>query len=247
MPIRYNLGPKRPATIIHVDDPDETLEPHLDRPLPLDKRIKLDARIRVECVEIIAIDDLRPNSRNAKKHPDRQIALLRENFEKFGFTNPILVDEKNKILAGHARYIAAKQAGFAHLPVIRHSHLSQAKKRAFAIADNKLAELGEWDLEILSEELSFLFDPETELEFDPRVIGFETSELDQILCDEDDDSRADTADEIVPINPQEPAVTNTGDVWICDQHRLTAFASSSISKEFTRSRMPSPIRSQFSV
>src|ERR1700736_3088916 len=98
MPIRLNVGPKRPTTIIHVDDPDEILESHLDRPLPLDKRIKLDARIRVECVEIIAINDLRPNSRNAKKHPDRQIALLRENFEKFGFTNPILVDEKNKIL-----------------------------------------------------------------------------------------------------------------------------------------------------
>lgn len=220
MPIRYNLGPKRPATIIHVDDPDETLEPHLDRPLPLDKRIKLDARIRVERVEIIAIDDLRPNSRNAKKHPDRQIALLRENFEKFGFTNPILVDEKNKILAGHARYIAAKQASFAHLPVIRHSHLSPAKKRAFAIADNKLAELGEWDLEILSEELSFLFNPETELDFDPRVIGFPTVELDQILVDDEDDNPADPDDEMVPLNPYEPAVTNTADVWTCDRHRL---------------------------
>ena len=77
MPIRLNVGPKRPATIIHVDDPDETtLEPHRDRLLPLDKRIKLDARIRAECVEIVAIDDLKPKSRNAKKHPDRQIALL---------------------------------------------------------------------------------------------------------------------------------------------------------------------------
>jgi DNA modification methylase len=220
MPVHFNGKPKGPVKFIHVDDLEETLQPHRDRPLPLDKRIKLDARIRAECVEIVAIDDLKPNSRNAKKHPDRQIALLRENFEQFGFTNPILVDENCNILAGHARYIAAKQAGFLHLPVIRHSHLSPAKKRAFAIADNKLAELGEWDLEILSEEISFLFDPQTELSFDPRVIGFETVEIDQILSDEPEDDRADPADDIAPLNSQEPAVTKLGDAWICDQHRL---------------------------
>jgi DNA modification methylase len=220
MPVRFKAEPKRPATVIHVDDPDETLEPDRDRPLPLDKRIRLDARIRVECVEIIAIDDLKPNPRNAKKHPDRQIALLRDNFEQFGFTNPILVDEKCNILAGHARYIAARQAGFTHLPVIRHSHLSPAKKRAFAIADNKLAELGEWDLEILSEELSFLFDPQTELSFDPRSIGFETVEVDQILGEQIDNERVDPADEVPVLNSHEPPVTITGDVWTTEQHRL---------------------------
>jgi DNA modification methylase len=75
-------------------------------------------------------------------------------------------------------------------------------------------------MEILSQELSFLFDPETELTFDPRVIGFETVELDQILVGERDDDRADPADETIPLNSQEPAVTTPGDIWICDQHRL---------------------------
>ena len=75
-------------------------------------------------------------------------------------------------------------------------------------------------MEILSEELSFLFDPETELTFNPRVIGFETVELDQILGDEHDNNRADAADEIAPLNSQVPAVTKPGDVWICGQHRL---------------------------
>jgi len=89
-----------------------------------------------------------------------------------------------------------------------------------AIADNKLAELGDWDMDMLSQELSFLFDPVTELDFDPRLIGFETVELDQILGDEHDDDRADPDDEFLPLNSQEPAVTKPGDVWICDQHRL---------------------------
>jgi hypothetical protein len=130
------------------------------------------------------------------------------------------VDEDDTIICGHARFEAAQKAKLNHLPVVRLSDLSSAQKRALAIADNKLAELGEWDLEILSEELSFLFDPETELSFDPRVIGFETVEIDQILVDEPENDRADPADEIMPLSSQEPAVTKAGDVWICDQHRL---------------------------
>jgi DNA modification methylase len=221
MPVKFNSLFAKPAkTIIHVDDPVETEQPRTEQPLPLDRRIRLDARIRAECVEIVAIDDLETSSRNAKKHPERQIALLQENFEEFGFTTPLLVDENNTIMAGHARYLAAKRAGFEHLPVIRLSHLTPAKKRALAVADNKLAELGEWDLDILPEELSFLFDADLELEFDPRIIGFETVEVDRIIGDDAKPERDDPADIFDVPDPQAAAVTAAEDVWICDQHRL---------------------------
>ena len=221
MPISFRRQPKLPPVIIHVeDDADDVVVPRHAQPLPLDRRIRLDARIKAEFVEIVAIEDLKPNPRNAKKHPDRQIAILQENFEHIGFTNPIHVDENNIILAGHARYLAARKSGFSHLPVIRHVHLTAAKKRAFAIADNKIAELGEWDMDILAEELSYLFDPQTDLSFDPRSIGFETVELDQIIVGDDNDAdRADLADE--PISASEgPAVTQPGDIWSCGEHRL---------------------------
>jgi DNA modification methylase len=220
MPITFNPKPKSP--IIHVfvpDDEDNT--PRQDQPLPLDPRIKLDARIKAERIEIVPIDELKPNPKNAKKHPEAQIALLEENIEEFGFTNPILIDENNQILAGHARYTAAKRLGLSHLPVIRLSHLTRAQKRAVAIADNKLAELGQWDLDILSEEFKFLTDPEMDLGFDPRITGFETVELDQILAGEADDNRAsDPADEIMSVDPDTPPVTCPGEVWDCEPHKL---------------------------
>src|SRR3984893_1844402 len=205
--------------VIHAVISDE-MDERQDQPLPLDPRIKLDARIKAECVEMVPIDALKPNPKNAKKHPDRQIALLEENIEQFAFTNPILIDEANQMIGGHARYAAAKRLGFRHLPAIRLSHLTPAQKRAVAIANNKLAELASWDLEILAEEFEFLTDPETDLGFDPRITGFETVELDQLLGDQADDDRADPADEITPVNPETPAVTCPGDAWDCDSHKL---------------------------
>lgn len=221
MPISFRQQPKLPPVIIHVeDDAEDVVAPRHEQPLTPDRRIRLDARIRAECVEMVLIEDLKPDPRNAKKHPDRQIAILQENFEHFGFTNPIHVDEDNKILAGHARYLAAKKSDFHHLPVIRHVHLTAAKKRAFAIADNKIAELGEWHMDVLAEELSYLFDPQTDLSFDPRSIGFETVELDQIIVGSNNGAdRADPADEPIPAS-EDPAVTRPGDIWSCGEHRL---------------------------
>jgi DNA modification methylase len=218
MPITFN--PKRISPIIHAVILDDEYDvPRQNQPLPLDPRIKLDARIRAERVEMVAIDDLKPNPKNAKRHAERQIALLAENIQEFGFTNPLLADENNQILAGHARYTAAKRVGLSHLPVIRLSHLTPAQKRALAIADNKIAELGQWDLEILSEEFKFLTDPEIDLGFDHRIIGFETVELDQLLGDETDDS-SDLANEITPVEPGTAAVTCPGEVWDCGRHKL---------------------------
>ena len=164
MPIRFRQQPKLPPMIIHVeDDADDVVVPRHEQPLPLDRRIKLDARIRAECVEIVAIEDLKPNRGMPKSIRIGRSLFCRRISSTSDFTNPIYVDENNKILAGHARFLAARKSGFAHLPVIRHVHLTAAKKRAFAIADNKIAELGEWDMEVLAEEPSYLFDPQTDL------------------------------------------------------------------------------------
>ena len=217
MPISFNKSSK---PVIHAAVFDEVEMPHHDQPLPLDPRINLDARIRAERVEIVAIDALKPNPKSAKKHPEQQIARLEENIDEFGFTTPILVDEKSQILCGHARFTAAKRLGFSHLPVIRHSHLTSAQKRAMAIADNKIAELGEWDFEILAEEFEFLSDPLNDLSFDPRITGFDTVEIDQILDLETVGDSADPADQIKQPNPDADPVTAVGDIWIADQHLL---------------------------
>ena len=224
MPITVSGLFAKPAKIIaHVTDPIATEQPRAEQPVPLGPQVRLDARIPIpECIEIIPISDIQLNPRNAKTHPERQIALLQENIVKFGFTNPLLVDEDNKLIAGHARYEAARRAGLQELPVIRLTHLTATQKRALAIADNKLAELGEWDLEILSEELTSLFDDASvELDFDPRIIGFDTSEVDQILDDSSSKKdRFDPADDFETPPPDSPAVTAAGDTWECDEHRL---------------------------
>jgi DNA modification methylase len=210
MPVAFKNAVKK-LIHAHVDEVEEK---------PANERQALDVRIKVKNIEFVPIGQLKPNPRNAKKHPHRQIALLAENYERFGVTQPIVIDENDTIICGHARFEAGQKIGLTHLPVVRLSGLTSVEKRALAIADNKLAELGDWDMDMLSQELSFLFDPVTELDFDPRLIGFETVELDQILGDEHDDDSADPDDEFLPLNSQEPAVTKPGDVWICDQHRL---------------------------
>ena len=224
MPIKLSDLLAKPAKIVaHVADPIATEQPRAEQPVPLGPKERLDARIPIpEFIEVVPISDIQLNPRNAKKHPERQIAVLQENIEKFGFTNPLLVDEDNKLIAGHARHEAARRAGLQQLPVIRLVHLTAADKRALAIADNKIAELGKWDLEILCEELTFIFDDAAvELKFDPRIIGFETVEVDQIIGgDSPKEDRSDPADVFETPPPETPAVTTMGDIWECDEHRL---------------------------
>lgn len=215
MPLKLNVTktPKaqsEPIICAHVPDNLDELAPRLD----------FDRRIKAQTIEHVPTDRLTPDPRNAKKHPDRQIALLQANFEQFGFTNPILIAESNVILGGHARYYAAVRSGITHLPCIRLTHLSEKEKRALAIADNKLAELGKWDLEILSEDLKILDDPELESSLDIRILGFDTPEIDDLLAESDDRRRADLADEVAPPAPGAIAVTEPGDHWICDDHAL---------------------------
>lgn len=177
------------------------------------------AKIGTSPLEYIRLKDLKPSPRSAKKHPERQIALITENVGRFGFTQPIAVDQNNVIVLGNARYEAARRAKLEYVPAIRLLHLSSTQKRALAIADNKLSEIGEWDSSILTEELQFLSDPAIELGFDLQMLGFETVEIDSILESGKPAQTADPADEALPDTPETP-VSERGDLWIAENHRL---------------------------
>lgn len=172
MPITF-LPKKNPPKIIEIPD-DAYSDPLLERDRSLLSTFNTP-------LEYIRLKDLKPNSRSAKKHPERQIALLTENVRLFGFTQPLAVDGNNVIVLGNARYEAARREKLEYVPAIRLLHLSATQKRALALADNKLSELGEWDLPIVAEELQFLSDPALDLGFDLQLLGFDTVEIDNIL------------------------------------------------------------------
>jgi len=160
---------------------------------------------------------LKPYGGNARTHTDKQIAQIAASIGKFGFNNPVLVDNENRIVAGHGRLAAAKRLGLETVPTIRLDHLSDAERRAYVIADNRLAELAGWDREILRIELQGLAG--LDLGFDLEITGFDTAELDLLLDGETAAAAPDPADEIPPPNSG-PAVTQPGNLWLLGNHRL---------------------------
>lgn len=161
-------------------------------------------------------DDLVPYAGNARTHSDKQIAQIAASIRQFDFANPVLVDGDGGIIAGHGRVAAARQLGIAEVPTIELAHLSAAERRAYVIADNRLAELAGWDRDILKVEFQAL--AELDLGFELEITGFETAELDFLLDDDIEDAN-DPADE-TPEPEAGPAVTQPGDIWICGPHRL---------------------------
>ena len=160
---------------------------------------------------------LKPYRNNARTHDARQIDLIARSIERFGFANPVLVDDDLSILAGHGRVAAAKQLELEAVPIVRLSHLSEAEKRAYVLADNKLAERAGWDRELLAIELQGLI----ELDFDLEVVGFEHGEIDIIIdeaAEADPGSGRDGEDDI-PAPPHTP-ITRPGDQWRLGRHRL---------------------------
>jgi ParB-like chromosome segregation protein Spo0J len=136
---------------------------------------------------------------------------------EFGFTNPVIVDDDNVVLAGHGRLEAARQEGLTHVPVIRLAHLTDAQKRAYVVADNRIAELAGWDRETLAIELGELVDLLPAAGIDISVTGFESAEID-LLLDDMAASRPDPEDAVPPL-PVTPA-TQPGDLWLLGKHRL---------------------------
>jgi DNA modification methylase len=172
-------------------------------------------------IETVSIDALIPYARNSRTHSDAQVAQIAASIKEFGFTNPVLIDEDGGIIAGHGRTLAARKLGLAEVPCLRLSYLSEAQKKAYVIADNKLALNAGWDDEMLKVELSELKD----LDFDLSLIGFDADELANLLEPEQVEGLTD--EDEVPELPETP-VTVEGDVWILGNHRLMCGDSTSI-------------------
>jgi len=180
----------------------------------------LHEQISSMAIELVPIESIRSNPRNAKKHPERQILLIAESMRKFGAHHPILIDENNTIIGGHARIAAARLLKLSEIPAIRLSNLNAQEKRAVALADNRLAELGSWNTEILRLELKELTAEAGELTFDYAITGFDTFEIDQILDGDGSSDKPDPADEVTAPVADEVPVTEMGDLWMCGDHRL---------------------------
>jgi DNA modification methylase len=158
------------------------------------------------------VTDLIPYVNNARTHSDEQVAEIAASIKEFGWTNPVLVDGDNGIIAGHGRLMAARKLGMASVPAIQLTHLTDAQKKALVLADNKLALNAGWDLEVLKVELEAL-----QLDdYDIGVIGFTQEELAAILADK----TAGLTDEDDTPDVPEDAVAVEGDVWLLGKHRL---------------------------
>ena len=166
-----------------------------------------------ERFEKVYIDKLVPYVRNARTHSKEQILQLRASLREFGFVNPVIVDKDLNIIAGHGRIMAAKEEGYKEVPCIFAEHLTEAQKRAYIIADNRLALNAGWDVEMLSVELADLEGSD----FDISLLGFDEGELNKLLGDiegiEDDDFDVDA-------ELNKAAMTKLGDLWLLGKHRL---------------------------
>src|SRR3954471_407856 len=133
--------------------------------------------MRTMDVEAMPVTSLRPYAGNARTHSKKQIRQIAKSIERFGFTNPVLVSDDDEIVAGHGRVEAAKLLGLKSVPALRLSHLSAAERRAYVLADNKLAQNAGWDREMLAIELQALID----LDFDVELTGFSLAEIDLVI------------------------------------------------------------------
>lgn len=167
-------------------------------------------------IERIETSKLKPAQRNARTHSKRQIYQIAKSIRRFGFTNPVLVDDDNHVIAGHGRVSAAEEIGLTELPCVRLSNMSATDKRAYVIADIKIALNADWDPEILALEFQELMD----LGFDVSLTGFELCEIDQILVDADEASLDPVRAEDDHPAPAAVAVSRPGDRWILGRHAL---------------------------
>jgi ParB-like chromosome segregation protein Spo0J len=168
-------------------------------------------------IETLAIETLRPYARNARTHSNKQIRQIARSIQRFGFCNPVLVDDQGQIIAGHGRVEAAKLLAIKDVPTVKLEHLSDVEKRAYILADNRLAEKAGWDREILAIELQALVN----LDFEVELTGFETAEVDLILEEADEAAGGPGGrEDETPIYKAGPAVTRAGDLWELGAHRL---------------------------
>ncbi len=169
-----------------------------------------------DAIETWPLAKLQPYSKNAKAHGEDQVAKIAASMAEFGWTVPCLVADDGELIAGHGRVLAATQLGLTEAPVIVLGHLTEAQRRAYRIADNKLTELGTWDEALLSAELNDLLAED----YDLSLIGFDDAELEALLAGEvDPETVSREGEDDVPEAPETP-ISRPGDLWVLGKHRL---------------------------
>jgi site-specific DNA-methyltransferase (adenine-specific) len=172
-------------------------------------------------IKTVSVADLIPYARNSRTHSEEQVTQIAASIKEFGFLNPVIIDGEKGIIAGHGRVMAAKKLGMTELPAVEASHLTDAQRRAYIIADNKLALNAGWDEEMLRVEFAEL----TEAGFDLDLTGFSLDEIGALQIEEIPPGLTD--EDAVPDVPVTP-VTVEGDVWLLGRHRLMCGDSTSI-------------------
>jgi hypothetical protein len=207
---RSTVMPHRIETYAKVSDGDVALQSKKAR--------AHDARVKLPWpMEMMPLRSLKPAQRNARTHSKKQIRQIADSIERFGFINPLIVDDHGHIVAGHARAAAAKLLGPKQVPVIRLSHLNTTEIRAYMLADNQLAAKAGWDREILAVELEELQIALPEIGLDVGITGFDPAEIDSIMADFAEDC-ANPADQIPDLD--DAVVAQKGDLFVLSQHRL---------------------------
>jgi DNA modification methylase len=163
---------------------------------------------------MVPVEAIVPYARNARTHSDAQVAQIAASITEFGWTNPILTDGDKGLIAGHGRLLAARKLGLKQVPVIELAHLTPEQKKAYILADNRLAENAGWDQELLKLEMAEL----NAADFDLDLMGFTDKEIEALL-NGDESGGGLTEDDAIPETPVDP-VSRPGDLWILGNHRL---------------------------
>ncbi len=164
-------------------------------------------------MQLVPISKLVPYVNNARTHSPEQIKKLRSSLREFGFINPVIIDRDYSVIAGHGRILAAKEEGIRDVPCVFADHLTEAQKKAYIIADNRMAMDAGWDEELLRVEIEAL----QGMDFDPLLTGFDEKELAALF---DDGAEAKDDDFDVDEELEKPVFSKTGDVWTLGRHRL---------------------------
>ena len=204
-----------------AEDCDSTRSISAGRPrlAPNTSQPAVTSTIQSIAIEPIPVASLRPHPGNARTHSKKQVRQIANSIRHFGFTNPVLIGQGGEIIAGHGRVEAAKLLGLDSVPTVRLAHLNAAQRRAYVLADNKLALNAGYDRELLAIELQGLID----INFDVELTGFSPTEIDLVLDEarEASPNGPTEAEDQVPFPIDETSsVTRAGDVWCLGRHRL---------------------------
>lgn len=164
--------------------------------------------------QLVDINKLVPYANNARTHNKEQILKLRSSLREFGFVNPVIIDREYNVLAGHGRIMAAKEEGIAEVPCVYADHLTEAQKKAYILADNRMALDAGWDDELLAVEMEEL----QNLGFDLGLTGFDESEIADLFDINSDEAKQDDFD--VAAELEKPCKSKTGDIWYLGKHTV---------------------------